>query len=339
MTRFKSTLTIQDVARATGVSVSTVSRVLNDKGDVAPDTYKKVQRVIEELGYTSSLAAKSMRSRKTNVIGLVMRDVKSSFNVQVIRGVDRAVEQLGYDLIIYSSKNRGGQAQAAWEQRQISRLNGSLVDGIIISTPTASTFSTAFPLIAIDSQNQSVDFPTVTATNRIGALAAVEYLISLGHRRIGFIGGRSDLESAVRRLQGYKDGLQQANIDIDPDLITSGDFSRKAGFKCAQQLLSLPRRPTAIFAANDESAIGTIEAAREAGLAVPRNLSVIGFDNIPEVSYMSPALTTIDQSIDSMGQIATERLIELIQGKPLTNTLYKAPTRLIIRGSCEAVVH
>jgi LacI family transcriptional regulator len=337
MNRLKSTITIHDVAKATGVSISTVSRVLNDKGDVSPATYEKVRRVIEELGYTSSLVAKSMRSRKTNVIGLVLPNVRSAFHIQVLRGVDQTLEQFGYDLIIYTGKSKGREAKAAWEQRQISRLNGSLVDGIIITTPTASTFSTAFPLVAVDPHNGSTDFPSVIATNRTGAMTAVEYLANLGHRRIGFIGGRPDLQSALRRLQGYKDGLLQAGIPLDPDLIQVGDFSRKTGFLCAQQLLSLPDRPTAIFAANDESALGVIDAARHAGLAVPQDLSVIGFDNIPEVNAMAPSLTTVDQSIETMGCIATQMLIDLIRGQTLSDNLYKVPTHLIVRDSCQAV--
>jgi LacI family transcriptional regulator len=332
-------VTIQDVARATGVSVSTVSRVLNDKVDVAPATYEKVRRTIEELGYTSSLAAKSMRSRRTNVIGLVIRNLRDSFNVQIARGVEQAIDELDYDLIIYTSKNKGRQAQAAWEQHQVSRLNGSLVDGIIITTPTANTFSTTYPLVAVDPHSQGANFPAVIATNRAGALAAVEYLINLGHRRIGFIGGRPDLRSAIRRFQGYIDGLREANIPIASELIQTGDFTRKTGFSCAQQLLSLPNPPTAIFAANDESAIGVIEAARGCGISIPDDLSVIGFDNIPEANYITPTLTTIDQTIETMGYLATKMLIDLIQGKSLEHSLQKVPTRLIIRDSCRALAY
>lgn len=337
MRRTKRTVTIQDVAEAAGVSVSTVSRVLNDKDDVAPETYQKVQGVIEELGYTSSLAARSMRSRQTNVIGLIMPDVEDPFSIQVMKGVNRAIAELDYDLIIYTGGDIKKESSADQERRYVSLLNSSITDGVIVVTPAATTFSTASPVVAVDPNNESPDCPAVIATNRDGALSVMEYLTGLGHHRIGFIGGRPDLRSAVRRLQGYKDGLQQANIPLEQELVQIGDYSRKTGFACAQRLLNLSEPPTAIFAANDQSAIGVIKAAHEAGLRIPDDLSVVGFDGIPEAAFMSPALTTVEQSMDKMGYVATEMLIRLIQGESLDSHLYKMPTRLIIRDSCRAL--
>lgn len=337
MRRTKRTVTIQDVAEAAGVSVSTVSRVLNDKDDVAPETYQKVQGVIEELGYTSSLAARSMRSRQTNVIGLIMPDVEDPFSIQVMKGVNRAIAELDYDLIIYTGGDIKKESSADRERRYVSLLNSSITDGVIVVTPAATTFSTASPVVAVDPNNESPDCPAVIATNRDGALSVMEYLTGLGHHRIGFIGGRPDLQSAVRRLQGYKDGLRQANISLDAELIQIGDYSRKTGFACAQRLLNLSEPPTAIFAANDQSAIGVIEAAHGAWLRIPDDLSVVGFDNIPEAAFMNPALTTVDQSIDKMGYVATEMLIRLIQGESLDSHLYKMLTQLIVRDSCQAL--
>lgn len=337
MKRTKKTVTIQDVAEAAGVSVSTVSRVLNDKDDVAPETYEKVQKVIEDLSYTSSLAAKSMRSRRTNVIGLIMPDVEDPFSIQVMKGINRAIAELGYDLVVYTGGDIKKNSSADREQRYVSLLNGSITDGVIVVTPAATTFSTASPVVVVDPNNVSPDCPAVIATNRAGALAAMEYLISLGHRRIGFIGGRPELQSAVQRLQGYKDGLRQASIALDPELIQAGDYSMKTGMICAQKLLNLSDPPTAIFAANDQSAFGVIKAAQEAGLRVPDDLSVVGFDNIPEAAYINPGLTTVDQFIDKMGHVATEMLIDLMQGNSLDSSLYEVPTQLIIRDSCRAV--
>lgn len=337
MSRTKTTVTIQDVAKAAGVSISTVSRVLNDKDDVAPETYEKVRRVIEELNYTSSLAAKSMRSRRTNVVGLIMPDVEDPFSIQVMKGVNRAIAELDYDLIVYTGGDIRKESSADREQRYVSLLNSSITDGIIVVTPAATTFSTASPVVVVDPNNQSPDCPAVIATNRAGALSAVEYLISLGHRRIGFIGGRPELQSAVRRLQGYKDGLRQAGIPLDPALIQVGDYSTETGFACAQRLLGLRDPPTAIFAANDQSAIGVIRAAKEASLRVPEDLSVVGFDNTPEAAYIKPSLTTVDQAIDKMGHVATEMLVSLIQGETLDSNLYEMPTQLIVRDSCQAI--
>jgi LacI family transcriptional regulator len=337
MRRTKKTVTIQDVAAAAGVSVSTVSRVLNDKDDVAPETYQKVQDVIEELGYTSSLAARSMRSRKTNVIGLIMPDVEDPFSVQVMRGVNRAIAELDYDLIVYTGGDAKRESLADRERRYVSLLDSSITDGVIVVAPTATTFSTASPIVVVDPNKENPDYPAVIATNRAGALSAMEYLIRLGHRRIGFICGRPELQSAVRRLRGYKDGLRQADIPTDPELIQVGDYSAETGFLCAQRLLNLSHPPTAIFAANDQSAIGALRAAQEAGLHVPDGLSVVGFDNIPEAAYMNPGLTTVDQFIDRMGYIAIEMLISLIKGEALDGNLYEMPTQLVVRDSCRAI--
>jgi LacI family transcriptional regulator len=333
----KANVTIREVAKAAGVSISTVSRVLNNKDDVAPETYEKVQRIIEELHYTSSLAAKSMRSRRTNVIGLIMPDVEDPFSIQVMQGISQAITELDYDLIVYTSGGIKKESSADREQRYVSLLNSSITDGVIVVTPVATTFSTASPVVVVDPNNESPDCPAVIATNRAGALSVMEHLIGLGHRRIGFIGGRPELQSAVRRLQGYKDSLCQAGIPLDPALIQTGDYSAETGFACGQRLLNLDDPPTAIFAANDQSATGAIEAANRAGLRVPHGLSVVGFDNIPEAAHFKPRLTTVDQSLKGMGHVATEMLITLIEGETLDSNLYKMPTRLIVRDSCRAI--
>jgi len=333
----RKSITIQDVAREPGVSVSTVSRVLNDKDDVATETYQKVQQVIAELGYTSSLAARSMRSRRTNVIGLILPDVEDPFTIQVMRGVNRAIMELDYDLIAYTSGSIRRHSSAEREQYYVSLLNGSITDGVIIVAPAATGFSTDAPVVVVDPNNDCPDCPAVIATNRAGALEAMEYLIDLGHTRIGFIGGRPDLQSAQQRQQGYEDALRQAGIALDADLIVVGDFSTETGRECTRQLLSLPEPPTAIFAASDQSAFGAIKAAREEGLSVPGDLSVVGFDNTPEAAYFQPALTTVDQFMDRMGYVATEMLIALAQGEPLEGDLYKIPTDFVVRESCGPV--
>jgi len=337
MNRAKTTITIRDVAQAAGLSVSTVSRVLNNKADVSPQTSRKVRQVIEELGYTSSLAARSMRSRRTNVIGLVLTNVGDPFSVQVMRGINQAIVEFGYDLIVYTGGGHQEQSPAEQEQRYVSLLDSSITDGMIVVTPTATTFSTASPLVVVDPNKENPDYPAVIADNRIGALQAMEYLIGLGHRRIGFINGRPDLQSANQRRQGYQDGLRQANLTFDPELVQVGDYSVGTGFTSAQKLLQLSNPPTAIFAANDQSAFGVFRAAQEVGLSIPDDLSVVGFDNTPEAAYINPTLTTVDQSVDKLGYAATEMLIRLIEGKSVAGNLYKMPTQLIVRASCRAI--
>ncbi len=334
----KSSLTIRDVAREAGVSVSTVSRVLNDKDDVAPDTYTKVQAVIQQMGYASSLAAKGLRSQRTNVIALVVPDVSDSFTIQVMKGVSRAIQELGQDLLIYTGGIGGVSSWAAREQQYVTLLGGSIADGVVVVTPTATTFATTHPLVAVDPHPAAIEFPSVTATNRVGALTMMRYLIELGHRRIGFIGGRPDLQSALRRFQGYKDGLQQADLPLEPELIQPGDFTHACGYAGAQRLLSLPQPPTAIFAANDQSAIGVIHAAQAAGIRVPEALSVAGFDNIPESAYIGGGLTTVDQFIDKMGYVAVKMLSDLLNDRPIENHLHRVETQLVIRNSCRSIV-
>jgi LacI family transcriptional regulator len=337
MKRPKSPVTIKDVAAAASVSVSTVSRVLNGKDDVADETQAKVRRVIQDLSYTSSLAARSMRSRRTNVIGVVVPDLQTSFSIQVVKGVNRAIEDFAYDLIVYTSGAAWDGTRAARERHHVALLNGSLADGAIIVTPTTSDFSTAHPVVIVDPQQASPGVPAVISTNRLGAREAVNYLVGLGHRRIGFISGRADLQSAHRRFQGYQESLAEAGIPFDPGLVRPGDFLKPLSFASARELFGLPDPPTAIFAANDISAIAAVEAAQAAGLRVPGDLSVIGFDNIPEAAQAAPRLTTIDQSLELMGYTAVEMLIELLQGKPLDSNLRKVPTRLVVRESCRAL--
>jgi LacI family transcriptional regulator len=333
----KRAVTIQDVADAAGVSVSTVSRVLNDKDDVAPETYEEVRRVIRELDYTSSLAAKSMRSRQTNVIGLTIDDVEDPFSVQVMKGINRAIVKLDYDLMLCTGGDFKRESADVREQRYVSLLS-SITDGIIVVTPVAETFSAASPIVVVDPNRAGLGYPAVIATNRAGAMEAVAYLIDLGHRRIGFIGGRPELQSAAQRLQGYKDALLRAGLPVVPDLIQTGDYSTEMGFLCAQRLLNLSDPPTAVFAANDQSALGAIKAAQEAGLCVPADLSVVGFDNIPQPAHVGPRLTTVDQFIERMGYVATMMLIRLIHGEPLESEVYEMPTQLVIGDSCRAVV-
>lgn len=343
MKRKSKTITIQDVAKTAGVSVSTVSRVLNDKDDVSEETIEKVQSVVRELGYASSLAARGMRSHQTNVIGLIMPDVASYYCQEIMRGVNRAIAKLDKDLIIYTSGMNSRENIAQHERSYVSLLNGSVTDGAIVVTPTATQFITHAPLVIVDPNNETPDYPAIIATNREGALAVMNYLTCLGHRRIGYIPGRMELASSNQRLQGYKDGLAAAGLPYDETLVAVGDYTTDTAVVCAHRLLALPNRPTAIFAANDMSAMGVYAAAKEMGLQIPRDLSVVGFDNLREAAYLTPTLTTVDQFIEKTGSMATEMLMKLVQGETLPvnpvekNNVYKVPTQLIIRNSCASV--
>jgi LacI family transcriptional regulator len=319
---------------AAGVSVSTVSRVLNEKDDVSIETYDRVRNVIDELGYASSLAARGMRSRRTHVIGMIVPEVGSPYWNEILRGVNRVISSSLYDLIIYTTGNLHKHRTEDRERQFVSLLNGGIADGVIVVTPVATVFSTDAPVVAIDPNKESPDYAGIIAMNREGALTAMSYLTGLGHRRIGFITGRLDLLSGCQRLQGYKDGLEAAHLPIDEALIQEGDYTTETAAGCALNLLALSERPSAIFASNDMSAVGVYRAAGQVGLRVPEDLSVIGFDNLPEAAHLKPALTTMDQSVSEMGSIATEMILKLVKGETLEKNLYKIPTRLVVRDSC-----
>jgi LacI family transcriptional regulator len=340
MARSRTSITIADVAETAGVSISTVSRVLNDKDDVAEGTYERVQKVIQEMGYTVNLAAKSMRSHRTNVIGLVMPDLEQPFSLEIMRGVNHAIAELDCDLIVYTSGTHKKKSVDERERHYVTLLNGSITDGVIVVAPSSSSFSTHAPVVAVDYNHADPpQYPSIITTNRHGALAATQHLIELGHKRIGYIGGRPELWSSLRRLQGYEDAHELAGIPVQPELVVYGDYSTERGYECAMQLLNLPQPPTAIFATNDQSAFGVLRAAQERGFRIPEDLSVVGFDNIPESAYTVPPLTTVDQSLSHMGYLATNILLDLVRGASLPAPIQKIPTNLIVRQSTASITN
>jgi LacI family transcriptional regulator len=326
-------VTIGDVAERAGVSIATVSRVVNGRYGVAPATLDRVKVVIADLGYESSLIARSLRSQRTNVIGVLVTDIEP-FSAEVLKGAANALRGGEYELVVYSGGHGGDQV--GWERRYMSRLSGTLTDGTVLVTPTVTEVHTNQPVVAVDPHSGASAFPTFASQNFEGALSATRHLIQLGHRRIGFLGGRSDLESARQREQGYRAGLGEAGIAFDPELVLDGGFKEITAEAPARQLLSLPERPTAVFASNDSSAIQTMRTAKELGLVVPDDLSVIGFDNVPESALTHPPLTTVAQPIQTLGYEAVRLLITLIEqpdkrlDAPGRVTL---PTELIVRGS------
>ncbi len=332
MPKKKRTVTIQDVAKTAGVSVSTVSRVLNGKVDVASETQDRILSVIEELGYTTNLAARSMRSHKKNLVGLIMPDIAYPFAIEVMKGVNRAIAESEFDLLVYTTGDVRKSGRASHEQKYVSLLTNSISDGVILAAPVADELNVDAPIVSIDPLASNPNYPVVHATNYQGAMDAMEYLIGLGHERIGYIGGRAELESANRRLKGYTEALEKAGIPVDEELIASGDYTTETGVSGARQLLGLANPPSAIFASNDQMAMGVYQVADEMGLRIPDDLSVVGFDNITESKYMG--LTTVDQFISEMGYVATQMLIKLINGIPLDDQTYRMQTKLVVRSSC-----
>jgi len=324
--------TIHDVAAAAGVSVATVSKAVNGRYGVSPATTAKVMAAVDALGYESSLVASSMRSRRTGVVGVLVADFEP-FSSEVLKGVGTAMRTLGaeYDLLAYSGAHHGGAE--GWERRSLSRLSGTLIDGAILVTPSVLTMSTTVPVVAVDPHRGRADLPSVEADSRGGAIQAVEHLVGLGHRRIGFLAGRGDLRSASLREAGYVQALAAAGIARDPGLTRDGEFELGAGRTAARELLTLPDRPSAVFAANDLMAVSVLRTAHELGLRVPDDLSVVGFDDIPEAAREQPALTTVRQPMHRLGTVATTMLFSLLGGVDPAEAEVVLPTKLVVRGT------
>ena len=319
--------TITDVAAAAGVSVATVSKAVNGRYGVARGTVDRVLAVVAELGYESSLIASSMRSRKTGVIGVLVADFEP-FSAEILKGVGEALRDSRYDLLAYSGSH--GAAEG-WERRSLSRLSGTLIDGAIMVTPTVVNVGAEVPVVAIDPHTGPADLPTVECDSFGGAVQATRYLIELGHSRIGFIAGRPDLRSSIARDAGYRRALADAGIPLDPALVGSGSYQQDAVRVAALEMLRRPDRPTAVFAANDISGLEIVRVASELGIDVPRDLSVIGFDDVPEASQATPALSTVRQPMQVLGAEAVGMLLGLMEGKTPSVTHVKLPTRLVPR--------
>ena len=328
-----SRTTIRDVAERAGVSVATVSKVLNGRYGVSAATFAHVQTVIDELGYQSSIVASSLRSHRTNVVGILVADLEP-FSTELLKGAARAVRDTPYELVVYSAGGRAAD-RVGWERRYLSRLGGTLIDGALLVTPTVVDAQVGIPVVAVDPHTGDSGVPTIASDNLHGARLATEHLIELGHRRIGFIAGRADLESSRLRHEGYRLALAEAGIELDPTLVGEGSFEEEPSHDSARALLLGPEPPTAIFAANDLSALGVLAAAAELGLDVPSELSIVGFDNVPESVMTEPPLTTVDQSIQVMGRRAVEMLLALLGGADVPQRI-TLPTRLVQRRSTAA---
>ena len=323
-------VTIADVAREAGVSVPTVSKVVNLRYGVAPATFKRVTEVVAALGYEPSLVASSLRRQRSNVIGILVSEFES-FSVELLKGISTAATGTGYELLAYSALAPGG-ISAGWERRSLSRLAGTLIDGAIIVTPTLLMPTTSIPVVAIDPHTGPGGPATIDSDNIGGARVATRHLIELGHRRIAHIRGRSDLASAQLREAGYRESLENAGIPFDPTLVRDGGYQAALTADAARELLTRPDRPTAVFAANDMSALGVLKVARELGLRVPEDVSVIGFDDIPEAASSTPPLTTMAQPLHDLGAQALQMLVKLLDGEDVPHHV-QLPAKLVVRAS------
>ncbi len=331
-------VTIFDVAREANVSYSTVSRVINKKG-VSADKRERVLRAMADLGYVVNLQARSLAGGKSNIIGLLVHSLTVEYFGEIARGVDDELASFQYDLMLYTTHRRKGR-----ESAYVTRLTRNLVDGLLLVLPrnAKSYLETLhhrrFPHVLVDHQGLGFDVPSVGATNWQGGYDGTRYLIELGHRRIGFITGDMTMGCARDRLVGYQQALSDAGLPADPVLVREGDFMQQQGFTCANELLNLAQPPTAIFASNDVSAFGAIEAVRNRGLRIPDDISILGFDDIPQAQQIYPPLTTVKQPLAEMGRVAVQLLFTYINEPDAPFKRIELPTTLSIRQSCQSPV-
>lgn len=331
----KSKVTILDVAAEAGVSFGTVSRVINNDAHVKKETRERVLSVIEKLNYVANRQARSLAGGKTNSVGVLVPDLGTGYIGEIIRGIDAELSLADMDLILYTTHRTPTK-----EANYVANLASGMVDGLLLVLPRQpqdfieTMQQRHFPFVLIDHQGTGQDCPAVGATNWSGGYNATEYLIELGHKRIGFITGSMDLGCAVDRLAGYRSALKTYHLADDPDLIYEGDFSQTDGYTGALVLLDLPNPPTAIFASNDVMAMGVMDAIRNRGLRVPDDVSVVGFDDIPQASLVRPALTTINQPLEKMGRVAAQVLLSMLDDPEKVTARIELPTHLVVRDSC-----
>ena len=324
--------TLAAIAAEAGVSLPTVSKVVNGRRDVAPATRALVERLLDEHRYTR---AGQRRVRRSGLVDLVFNGLDSPWAVEILRGVEEwgSEHETG---VTVSAVRHGNARPASWT----SGLASHDTDGVILVTSefTPSQLNqlheAAIPLIVIDPVNPPPpDLPSVGATNWAGGLTATEHLLSLGHRRIGVIAGPGDYLCSRARTDGYRSALERAGIGFDTGLVRNGDFEHEGGFIRGGELLDLADPPSAIFAGSDQQAFGLYEVARRRGLRIPQDLSVVGFDDLPVARWVSPPLTTVRQPLAEMGRAAAQMLGDLIDGLALRATRVELSTELIVRES------
>ncbi len=331
--------TIVDVATAARVSIPTVSKVLNNQNGVAKATRERVQRAIVELGYVSSRAARSLRSGQTGVVDLVVLRLDSPYIFEIIDGVEDGLARAGLRMALTVTHDKL-QRERRWLETVVDRAT----DGAILvlahgeSSRLDSLARRGVPFVVIDHRGGlGATVPSVGATNWTGARAATEHLLGLGHRRIAMISGPPSYQCSREREEGYKAALQAAGVDVVPQYARPGGFVYESGSVEGAALLDLPDPPTAIFAGSDLQAMGVYAAARSRGLTVPRDLSVVGFDDVPMSAIANPPLTTVRQPLADMGRTATSMLVRLLNGEALDSTGVVLPTTLIRRESCAQI--
>jgi LacI family transcriptional regulator len=331
--------TIQDVARAAGVSTSTVSHVLNETRPVNADTRQRVLDAMAALDYRPNRLARSLRNRRTNTLGVLLPNSANPFFAQILLGIEAACFEHDYNVILGNAND-----DARREMAYLDVLVSKQVDGILLVSTGAYRKALdllaprGVPVVMVDRSPAEVyegwQIDAVYTDNEEGGRQATDYLIQSGHRRIACIGGPALLTSGAGRVIGYRLALERAHLPVDETLILEGDFEHEGGYQAGKALLNLPEPPTAIFACNDLMAVGVLYAASEAGVRVPDELSVIGFDDIPLASYTVPRLTTVTQQASLLGRAGVDLMLARLKERSRPTQHRCLPVTLTERASC-----
>ncbi len=328
---------ITDVAKKAGVSIATVSRVINGNTNVRENTKQTVLKAISDLNFTPNINAQGLQKKITKTIGLIFPDASSYYFAEIIRGISSRLRKEGYHIIVASSHDEEDEVNTL-----ISLLKSGRVDGMILMMPSiqnVNVFKDSLvhtPVVYLSTGINTSQSTTVVLDNYQAAKDITEHLIWHGHKRIAFIHGAPRNFDSMERYNGYVDTMKNHNFEVSKTLESHGNFTEASGFKSAMELLNQKVRPTAIFAANDAMAIGTIEAAKRLSLKIPDNIAVVGFDDISTAQYIDPALTTVKVPVYKVGQIVGRSLFnQLTDGKKnIIEEKIVIPLKVLIRKSC-----
>lgn len=332
-------MTLKELARLAGVHPSTVARVLN--GDpqqrVSEEVRGRILTLAREYGYEPNHVARSLRTKRSFVVGTVIPDIANPFFAIMFRGIEDALAASGYSVIMANTDD-----DTAREQRNIAMLRGRQVDGLLMATarrkdPTIEALTEArFPFVLVNRHTDPITGNAVVPDDYAGAAAAVEHLVALGHRRIAHIAGSDEMSTGHTRRRGYLETIQRHRLPEDPALVVRGSFRESGGYDAMKQLLALSRPPTAVFAVNDLAAVGAIRAIDEAGLRVPEDISIVGFNDLPVAIGVSRFLTTVHLPLHEMGKVAAQRLLVEISGAEVSPEPTIIPVDLMVRQSTGA---
>ncbi|MCC7451044.1 MAG: LacI family DNA-binding transcriptional regulator [Anaerolineae bacterium] len=333
-------ITIRDLAKHAGVSIKTVSRVLNDEPRVSVSTRSRVVEAMQQLGYTPNISAQRLARGRAHAIGLVFHNATWDYINDVLQGTLETAHPRGYSIAIHPCD----LSQPEAEQEVIQLVGQRRVDGLIFTPPSdnapallAALQQLDIPFVRLTPRDRGLHAPYVAADDRRGACRMTEHLVDLGHRRIGFVMGHVDHQASHDRLAGFRDALKAHDLPYDPLLVQQGNFTFESGVAAGQALLTNNPRPTAIFASNDNMAAGVLYAAHQLGIAVPTQLSIGGFDDVALARQVWPPLTTVRQPIYESAALAARLLIQLLNGELSDDPAHYLPTTLVIRESTGSI--